>query len=98
MLNKALRRIMRDCNDMILDNAKASEEPILLPKFSCHSLCHTFATRLCESRINIKVIQDVLGHADITITMNIYIDATKELKEIEFDKFGNYLSTKNKKL
>ena len=26
--------------------------------FSCHSLRHTFATRLCESGTNIKVIQD----------------------------------------
>lgn len=95
MLNKALRRIMRDCNEMILDNTKASEEPVLLPRFSCHTLRHTFATRMCESGINIKVIQDVLGHADITTTMNIYTDATKELKDIEFDKFGKFLN-KNK--
>ena len=92
MLNKSLRRIMRDCNEWVLDNTQANEEPVILPRFSCHSLRHTFATRLCESGINIKVIQDVLGHADITTTMNIYTDATKELKDLEFQKFNNELS------
>lgn len=79
-LNKALRRIMGDCNDMILENTKASEEPVLLPRFSCHTLRHTFATRMCESGINIKVIQDVLGYADITTTMNIYNRCYKRIK------------------
>lgn len=51
----------------------------LLPKFSCHTLRHTFTTRLCESGINIKVIQSVLGHADISTTLDIYADVTRDL-------------------
>ena len=90
-MNKALRRIMRDCNEWVLDNAKMNEEIVLLPRFSCHSLRHTFATRLVEAGINIKVIQDVLGHTDISTTMNIYAEATKELKDTEFAKLNNYL-------
>ena len=39
-----------------------------------------------------KVIQDVLGHADITTTMNIYTEATKSLKKKEIDKFAEFLS------
>ena len=39
-----------------------------------------------------KVIQDVLGHADITTTMNIYAEATKNLKKKEIDKFAEFLS------
>ena len=54
---------------------------VLLPHFSCHSLRHTFTTRMCEAGVNIKVIQDTLGHKDITTTLNIYTDVTKELKE-----------------
>ena len=42
--------------------------------------------------INMKVIQDVLGHADITTTMNIYTEATKNLKKKEIDKFAEFLS------
>ena len=54
-------------------------------------LRHTFATRMVEAGINIKVIQDVLGHSDISTTMNIYAEATKELKDTEFAKLNNYL-------
>ncbi len=89
-LNKAIRRITRDCNDEILNNADGDEFPLLLPHFSCHSLRHTFATRLCEAGLNIKVIQDVLGHKDISTTMDIYVDVTKELKKKEFDNLGDF--------
>ena len=87
-LNKAIRRITRDCNDEVL--ARGKDDPVLLPRFSCHSLRHTFTTRLCEAGVNVKVIQDVLGHADISTTMNIYADVTKELKQKEFHSLGEY--------
>ena len=82
-LNKTIRRIIRDCNDEVLQ--KGEENPVLLPHFSCHSLRHTFTTRMCEAGVNIKVMQDTLGHADISTTLNIYADVTKELKKEEFD-------------
>ena len=91
-LNKAIFRVMRDCNLEILEKAM-NEKEILLPRFSCHTLRHTFTTRLCEAGINIKVIQDVLGHADIGTTMNIYADVTKELKQSEFVALNDYLRT-----
>ena len=87
-LNKASRRIIRDCND---EQFEKSEEPeVLLPHFSCHSLRHTFTTRMCEAGVNIKVIQDALGHTDISTTLNIYTDVTKELKTSEFKGLDNY--------
>ena len=92
MLNKALKRIMRDCNDQILSNAEEDEDVVLLPPFSCHVLRHTFATRLCESGMNIKVIQSVLGHADLSTTINTYIHATEDFKKEEFSKQSRYLS------
>lgn len=88
-LNKAIRRIIRDCNDEVL--LKDEDAEVLLPHFSCHSLRHTFTTRMCEAGVNIKVIQDTLGHKDITTTMNIYADATKELKTKEFKELDMYL-------
>ena len=87
-LNKAIRRIIRDCNDEVL--MKEEENPVLLPNFSCHTLRHTFTTRMCEAGVNIKVIQDALGHADISTTLNIYADVTKELKKDEFTGLDAY--------
>lgn len=87
-LNKAIRRIIRNCNDkQFLDN----ENPeVLLPHFSCHSLRHTFTTRMCEAGVNVKVIQDALGHKDISTTLNIYTDVTKELRQSEFEGLDIY--------
>lgn len=86
-LNKALKRIMRDCNDKVLLENDLDKKPTLLPDFSCHILRHTFATRLCESGVNLKVIQDILGHVDISTTMNIYVDAMDEMKQKEIAKY-----------
>ena len=49
-----------------------------------------FTTRMCEAGVNIKVIQDALGHTDISTTLNIYTDVTKELKTSEFKGLDNY--------
>ena len=91
-LNKAIRRITRDCNDEVL--LKKDQNPVLLPHFSCHSLRHTFTTRMCEAGVNVKVIQDALGHADISTTLNIYADVTKELKKDEFAELDLFFKGK----
>lgn len=92
-LNKAIKRIMRDCNDQVLLEQDLESGPVLLPNFSCHVLRHTFATRLCESGINIKVIQDVLGHVDISTTMDIYVDVMNETKRRELATFDGYMAS-----
>ena len=88
-LNKAIKRIIRDCNDEVLLKSK-EKDPVLLPPFSCHSLRHTFTTRAVESGMNVKVLQEVLGHKDISTTLNIYTDVTKDTKKKEVSTLGNY--------
>ena len=44
-----------------------------------------FTTRMCEAGVNINVIQDALGHKDVSTTLNIYTDVTKELRKSEFE-------------
>lgn len=94
-LNKALRRIIRDCNDEQFE--KNGKNPILLPRFSCHSLRHTFTTRLVEAGVNLKVIQDTLGHKDFSTTMDVYTDVTKELRQREFDNLQEKMNQKKYK-
>ena len=76
-LNNVLRRIIRDCNDKQL--LKEKKNPVLLPNFSCHSLRHTFTTRLVEAGVNIKVIQNLCGHSRSDVTLDIY-DSNKRIK------------------
>jgi len=84
-INKALRRIVRDCNFEQLN--KGSD--IILPAFSCHWLRHTFATRLIESGVNVKAAQDILGHADVRTTLNIYAAAHEDFVRDELGKLTN---------
>lgn len=95
-LNKAIRRIIRDCNYEVLDK-NDSNDAVILPKFSNHSLRHTFTTRMCEAGVNIKAMQEILGHADAETTMDIYAEATKDLKKSELINFEDYfIMQKNK--
>ena len=45
---------------------------------------------MCEAGVNIKAMQDILGHADVETTLGIYADATKDLKSKEMLGFDEY--------
>lgn len=49
-------------------------------KVSLHSLRHTYATRCIESGMSAKVLQEILGHTDVRITLNTYTDAFEEFQ------------------
>ncbi len=81
-VNRTIKRILENYNaEEVLNAKKERRQPIILPHFSCHHLRHTFCTRLCENESNLKVIQAVMGHANIETTMDIYAEATAEKKK-----------------
>ena len=53
--------------------------PLLLPDFTPHTLRHTFCTRMAEAGIDIKVLQTLMGHQNIAVTMQVYnhVDTTR---------------------
>lgn len=84
-INRAIKRIYTACNEQEVECAKKEHrQPILIPHFSVHNLRHTFCTRFCENETDLKIIQEIMGHSDITTTMNIYNEATKERKQESF--------------
>ncbi|MDB8552268.1 tyrosine-type recombinase/integrase [Turicibacter sanguinis] len=58
-----------------------------------HSLRHTHATMLLNAGVNIKIIQERLGHSNITTTLGTYSHVTKEGEknaiQLFEDKFNN---------
>lgn len=80
-VNAIIRRALKARNGKEIEAARReNREPLLIRPFSAHDLRHTFCTRFCENETNIKAIQEIMGHSDIKITMDIYAEATEEKK------------------
>lgn len=92
-LDLALRQIVKAHNKEEERISKIEgRNPFYLPHISNHMLRHTFCTRLCERDVNIKVIQTLMGHANINITMNIYAEVSEKKQFEEIDKLAEELS------
>lgn len=50
-----------------------------------HALRHTFATRALENGIDYKTLSSILGHADVSTTMNRYAHALDDTKKAAMD-------------
>ena len=82
---------------MIPDNlAKRSFKQFLLkaglPNIRFHDLWHTAATLLLKQGVNVKVVSEMLGHANVSITLRIYAhvlpDMQQEAANMADDVFG----------
>lgn len=61
-----------------------------IERFTVHAFRDTFATRCVESGMQPKVLQDILGHTDISMTMNLYAHSMDESKmdQLKVVNFG----------
>ena len=57
-----------------------------------HALRHTFATLLLKNGIDIKIISDLLGHSNVSITYNTYIHIIKEQKAKAMESLPNFIN------
>ena len=91
-INRAIKRIVDAHNaEEEVKAKKENREPVIIPRFSCHIFRHTFASRFCENETNIKVIQEVMGHADISTTMDIYAEVSNDVVKSSLDKLAENL-------
>ena len=51
-----------------------------------HALRHTFATRCIEKGFDIKSLSEILGHANVNITLNLYVHSSMEQKRKNMNK------------
>lgn len=82
-----------DLNVYVLTNAEKYTEPrtyrdfyfrfidgLDIQKLKFHCLRHTFATKCIEAGADYKTVSELLGHANVNITMNLYVHPSMEQK------------------
>jgi integrase len=102
-LVRSLKKIVR--NDFyVLTNAATPTEPrtyrcyfnklqqqLGLPKMRFHGLRHSFATRCIESKCDYKTVSVLLGHSNISTTLNLYVHPNLEQKKKCIDTMNRLL-------
>ena len=85
-LNRALKRI--------IDTANAdADASVLLPRFSCHILRHTYDTNLIRAGVSHAVIMDLMGHKDVQMTLGTYASIQKDMKISADEALQAYLNS-----
>lgn len=57
-----------------------------IPPIKFHGLRHSFATRCIESKCDYKTVSVILGHSNISTTLNLYVHPNYEQKKKCIDK------------
>ena len=57
-----------------------------------HTFRHTFCTRMAENGMDIKVLQEIMGHKTIAVTMQVYNHALFERKQSEVARIPSALA------
>ena len=59
-----------------------------LGRFNYHALRHTFATRCIENDFDVKSLSEILGHANVSTTLQRYVHPSVSLKRQHMDRLG----------
>lgn len=95
---KPLKKIVNE-SYYILTNEEKPTEPrtyrnyykkliknLNIPELKFHGLRHSFATRCIESNCDYKTVSVILGHSNISTTLNLYVHPNMEQKKKCIDK------------
>lgn len=105
-LLKMIKPVKKSVNNsfFVLTNEVKSTEPrtyrnyykcfmatLDIPHIKFHGLRHSFATRCIESNCDYKTVSVLLGHSNITTTLNLYVHPNAEQKKKAINKMVNSL-------
>ena len=90
---RPLKKVMNDDFYVLTNEAKPTEprtyrnyykqllKQLNIPNLKFHGLRHSFATRCIESQCDYKTVSVILGHANISTTLNLYVHPNMEQKK-----------------
>ena len=83
--------VLTNCNGDMIDPCsiqykfKELIKKLKLTSITFHGLRHTFATRCIELGMDIKTLSEILGHSNVSTTMNIYVHSTEQQKKNQME-------------
>lgn len=100
---KPLKKIVNDNYFVVTNDIKPTEprtyrnyytrliKKLNIPKLKFHGLRHSFATRCIESKCDYKTVSVILGHSNISTTLNLYVHPNIEQKKKCIDQMYRFL-------
>ena len=97
---KPLKKVVNDAFFVLTNESKPTEprtyrnyyksvlQNLKIPLLKFHGLRHSFATRCIESQCDYKTVSVILGHANISTTLNLYVHPNLEQKKRCIDKMA----------
>lgn len=107
LLLRSIRKYVKDENYVVSNKLKPLEprcyrnyynkllKTLKLPKIKFHGLRHSFATRCIESNCDYKSVSVILGHSDVSTTLNLYVHPTLDQKKQCIEQMVRSLSDKH---
>lgn len=79
---------IRCCEPRVFRNkaARLIESAGVTPVLKFHALRHTFASTLIENNVDAKTVSSILGHANVSITLNLYVHPSDQAKSTAVSK------------
>lgn len=90
---KPIKKVVNDSFFVLTNDAKPTEprtyrnyykrlmKELNVPELKFHGLRHSFATRCIESKCDYKTVSVILGHSNISTTLNLYVHPNMEQKK-----------------
>ena len=100
---KPLKKIVNNSFFVLTNDTKPTEprtyrnyykklmDDLNIPELKFHGLRHSFATRCIESACDYKTVSVILGHSNISTTLNLYVHPNLEQKRKCIDKMSKVL-------
>jgi integrase len=100
---KPIKRIVNNAFYVLTNDAKPTEprtyrtyyknlmKDLGIPELKFHGLRHSFATRCIESKCDYKTVSVLLGHSNISTTLNLYVHPNLEQKKKAIDQMSRGL-------
>lgn len=93
IVQKEIKKVLKRMRDEEAVSALAENREVReIRDFHPHTLRHTFATRCFENKMEPKVVQKLMGHSNISITLNIYTHVLENKMDEEIKKFGTAMT------